>query len=1042
MLAAFRVANFSIDFLIDTGSSISLIPFSLSKLLSCVLSSSSIYLKAADGRSIAVHGQTHLKLSNSSLRRSFIWVFVVADVSKPILGADFLSNFHINVNCSERAIVDTNTKFCAPCISKLVPEYLACSVKFPENFPAFVPPLFEKYPALLMPEQIDYSVCVQGPSVQHTIDTGSARPVFARARQLPPNKYDIAKKEFDFMLAADILRPSKSDWASPLHLVRKKDGQSWRPCGDFRQLNAITKKDRYPLPHINSSIDRFHGKNIYSKLDVVKAYFHIPVAPEDVKKTAVITPFGLFEFTRMPFGLCNAPQTFQRFMDSIFRDLPFVFVYIDDILIASTNLDDHKIHLETVMKRLCDNKLHVALEKCVFAVPKVDFLGYSISPDGIVPLANNVEAINNYELPIDYAALRRFLGMIGFYRRFMPSFSDTAEPLYQLLASCNGKNVRLLWTDDTRRSFEQLKENLNKAVQLHFTDPRSDTFHLVTDASNYAIGAALHQSVGNELRPVAFFSKRLSTSQRSYSAFDRELLAVYLAVVHFKPVIEGRTVTVFTDHKPLVNAFYSQTPPKSDRQQRHLSYISEYVCSFEYIRGSENMVADALSRAETDQTTCSLDLMLPALSTISTAQKDDEEIEEYKEKLKSFPTADKQLLWCDTTLLYPRPFVPREHRMAIFNQLHGLSHPGVKGSTQLVTERYFWPDMRRNIKEWVRECINCQRSKVFKHNKTQVQQMQFPASDRFHTVHLDIVGPLKPSKDTLSLYPSEMRYLVTMIDRATRWFEVVPVSNITAETIADVFLTAWVSRFGVPLHIVTDRGRQFESELMSHLSSLIGFHRLRTTAYHPQSNGMVERFHRTLKNALKARPDDWLIALPSVLLALRCLPNEHGISPFTAVTGASPLMPHTFFSASSTRSALRMPELVLRLAQCMSDIDFSSLSKGVHHTPDRLLHSVVLNKGDFVFVRIDRVRRPLESPYQGPFEVLDCTDKIVKIKMPNDEVSVVTRDRVKLAHIRKSVVRSKPLANPSSDIIKQPSDALSEQQQSSKRAQRRVRFAK
>ena len=619
------------------------------------------------------------------------------------------------------------------------------------------------------------------------------------------------------------------------------------------------------------------------------------MSPEDAKKTAVITPFGLFEFTRMPFGLCNAPQTFQRYMDSIFRDLPFVFVYIDDILIASKNLDEHKIHLETVIQRLCNNKLHVALEKCVFAVSKVDFLGYTISPEGIVPLANKVEAINNYELPIDYAALRRFLGMIGFYRRFMTSFSDTAEPLYQLLASCKGKNVKLQWTEDAHRSFQQLKENLNKAVQLHFTDPTSDTFHLVTDASNSAVGAALHQSVGNELRPVAFFSKRLSTSQRAYSAFDRELLAVYLAVVHFKSVIEGHTVTVFTDHKPLVNAFYSQTPPKSDRQQRHLSYISEYVCSFEYIRGSENIVADALSRAEMDQTTCSLDLILPALSTLSTAQKDDDEIEEYKEKLKSFPTLDKQWLWCDTALPHPRPFVPREHRMAIFNQLHSLSHPGVKGTTQLVTERYFWPDMKRNIKEWVRECVNCQKSKVFKHNRTQVQHMQFPASDRFYTVHLDIVGPLKPSKGTFSPYPSELRYLVTFIDRATRWFEVVPVSNITAETIADVFLTAWVSRFGVPLHIVTDRGRQFESELMSHLSSLIGFHRLRTTAYHPQSNGMVERFHRTLKNALKARPDDWLVALPSVLLALRCLPNEHGICPFTAVTGASPLMPHTFF---------------------------------------------------------------------------------------------------------------------------------------------------
>ena len=270
LLAAFRTANFSIDFLIDTGSSISLLPVSMAKLLNCLLAPSPICLKAADGRSLVVQGQTHLKLTNASLRRSFIWVFVVADVSKPILGADFLSHFRISVDCFKRTIIDTNTKLCAPCIPKLVPDYAACGVRLPDNLPVFVTPLFEKYAALLMPGQVDYSAWDHGLSIQHTIDTGTARPVFARARQLPPNKYDIARKEFDFMLAAGIVRPSKSDWASPLHLVPKKDGQSWRPCGDFRQLNAITKKDRYPLPHINSCIDRLHGTNIFSKLDVVK----------------------------------------------------------------------------------------------------------------------------------------------------------------------------------------------------------------------------------------------------------------------------------------------------------------------------------------------------------------------------------------------------------------------------------------------------------------------------------------------------------------------------------------------------------------------------------------------------------------------------------------------------------------------------------------------------------------------------------------------------------------------------------------------------
>ena len=213
-------------------------------------------------------------------------------------------------------------------------------------------------------------------------------------------------------------------------MVPKKDKNSCGTCGNYRRLNAVTKKDRYPVPHINSCLDRLHGNSVFSKLDIVRAYHHIPMAEADAKKTPIITPFGLFEFTCMPFGLCNAAQTFQRFMDSIFRDLPFVFVYLDDILIASKNLDEHKIHVETVLKRLSLNKLHVCLDKCQFCVAEVTFLGFLINDKGIRPLPDKVDAIINFSKPLDYAALRRFLGLIGFYRRFLPKFADIAEPLY------------------------------------------------------------------------------------------------------------------------------------------------------------------------------------------------------------------------------------------------------------------------------------------------------------------------------------------------------------------------------------------------------------------------------------------------------------------------------------------------------------------------------------------------------------------------------------------------------------------------------------
>ena len=1018
MLAAFEISNKTLEFLIDTGSSISIIPHHLLQTLNCNLAPTTVTLKSADNKPIKVHGECSLQLSNSCLRRIYNYVFIVAEVSKPILGADFLSKYKLDVSCSDQIIIDRETKLCAPCSNLKIQNFYSIQNSYPENIPSFVVKLLQDNRELLTPIQMDYSIDIPNSEIQHTIDTGTSRPVFARARQLPPHKYDIAKKEFEYMLAAGIIEPSNSEWASPLHMVPKTDGKTFRPCGDYRRLNSITKKDRYPLPHINSCMDKLHGKSIFSKLDIVKAYYQIPVAKQDQKKTAIITPFGLFHFLRMPFGLCNAAQTFQRFIDSIFRDLPFVFTYIDDILVASRSEEEHKNHVKAVIERLAKHKMHIALEKCEFAVHELDFLGFKLSAEGISPRTQKVEVIKEFPLPVDYASLRRFLGMIGFYRRFVPMFADIAEPLYQLLAKCRNKNIKLQWTDLEIESFQKLKDTLYQSTKLQHLNPGEGTFHLVTDASQFAIGAALNQCVNNELFPLAFFSKRLSKTQRTYSAFDRELLAVYLAVAHFKHVIEGRTVTIFTDHKPLVSAFYSQTQPRSDRQQRQLAFISEYACSFEHIRGSENVVADALSRAETPEEIASINIQLPAIATIAEMQKNDPELQEYKNRLKPELTASKEEIWCDNTLSYPRPFVTAENRREIFEGLHNLSHPGVRGTLRLIGDRYYWPKMKKQIKEWVKECEPCQRSKINRHEKTEIKQPQFPSSDRFHTVHLDIVGPLEPSRTAGSQFKSDLRYLLTFIDRATRWFEVVPIDNITAETVADVFLNQWIARFGVPLHIVTDQGRQFESDLFKHLSSVIGFHRIRTTSYHPQSNGMIERFHRTLKTALKTHGKDWLISLPTVTLALRCIPNEHNISPFTAVTGTSPLIPYTYFSRD-TYSDKDLPNIVNRLSKCMSEIDFSTLSRGLHNTPQRLTRNTNLSKSDMVFVRIDRVRKPLESPYEGPYEVIDFTDKTVKIKLNDSKTIVVSKDRIKLAHIKKPTLTKKqepPVTLPSSDI--------------------------
>jgi hypothetical protein len=839
------------------------------------------------------------------------------------------------------------------------------------------------------------------------------------------------KTELDKLIQKGYIRRSKSQYGHNVLFVKKGDG-GLRMCIDYRPLNKITKKNMTPQISHTDVRHRVQGKKFFSKFDVKDAFFMIRMHEDSIDKTAFKTPFGLWEYLVCPFGATNSPPCFSTLMFVTFNDCDdFLINHMDDLLAFSSTWEEHLEHIKTVLSRLQQNRLHVKLSKCEFAVSRTTFCSMSISGEGLDLESHQKEALCQYPQITSVKEIQQFMGLVRFFADFCPWLADIAAPLFDLTRK---DACFTSWNVNHQSRVRIIQFHLSNASTLHFFDPALQTF-CATDASDFAIGGWLGQIDANgKERVITYWSRRLIAAERSYPVHERELLALVEFVKKFRIYLQGIDFEARVDHRSM--EYLQSQPELSDRQIRWISVLQDFMPNIRYIKGPTNTFADWLSRRPDFRA-----ILCPhcnhSISRIEGTVKSMQPIplidEEFSHQLCVSQLEDPLCIelqqWTDNTATIPRSkkaffarfskqnnlwtyfnaiIIPKDERARLMHFFHSRAdrgHYGFRKTYAALRQVAYWRDMAEELQKFISDCDTCQFTKADDYKRQGLLHPLPIPDDRFLELSFDF-KPLPRSTQG-----NDFAWVIT--DRLTKFIAVIPCKQtLTSEQGANLFYHQWYLRgYGFPAKIFSDRDPRFISQFWKDFGQLVGFESQLTTARHQQANGQAESSVKILTTALRqqanARQNNWEDVLSAILFAYNN--SVHTTTGYTPYYLAFGFEPHTFPLIQCRRQNYTLHQSFTKHFNSLNSAhcNIQKAQERAKSSYDRHHYDQSYNVGDLVLLARAGIvlatdtlaPNSLLQPWIGPFPVTayDSTRSNVVLKLPP---SMRCHNEFHISHVR------------------------------------------